>query len=144
MKNMNRDPRVGQLVVASGFALVNLINSMQDAGDKCSSAMAMSFNSIASLAAMLMKEFDARNGKLPTPDHNLLALFLIYEGCSMTSSGEAFIEFSTLRMKDAMDSFERFTGRKADDLIDSNLLAAVQSETKIKGDFGNNNRFLPQ
>lgn len=140
------DPRINNFVGNTGAAIVALINSIPDPAEKCSVAMAMAFNSATSLAAMIMEKFDASQGRLPTADHNLLALFLIYEACSMTSDGTARIEFSPMRVKDALTSFEKFTGQKGDHLVNKHLMMAVDNMSIVnKNGFGPDNaKFFPQ
>jgi hypothetical protein len=131
------------LLGATGNAMVGLINTLPDPGEKCSAAMAFAFNAATSLAAMIMDGFDAKNNKLPNPDHNLLALLLINEGCTMSSAGDAIIEFSTHRLRDALDQFQKITGRSGESLLNVHLRQVMVENTKVDlSKFGPNSKFL--
>lgn len=143
MQNIQKDPRVNMLLGATGAAMVGLINTLPDPGEKCSVAMAFGFNAATSLAAMIMDGFDAKNNQLPNPDHNLLALLLINEGCTMSSSGDAIIEFSMHRLRDALDQFQKITGRSGEPLLNKTLRENMDNNTKVDlSQFGDNRKFL--
>ena len=141
---MERHLNNQDIVHATGSLLVQRLNEQTDPGEKITTAMSVAFNAITAGAATIMgSQFDARNGKYPTNDHCLLTAILIHQGCSMMSDASVRVEFSPIRMWEALEDFRRFTGRDGEHLIDPALLQALKKATTVDlSKFGDNRKFL--
>jgi hypothetical protein len=141
---MERHLNNQDIVHATGSLLVQRLNEQTDPREKITTGMSVAFNAITTTAAMLMgTQFDARNGKFPTNDHCLLALLLIHEGATMMTDATVRVEFSPYRLHEALEDFQRFTGRDGKGLLDDNLRTALERVTKVDASkFGANGKFL--
>ena len=131
------------LIETTGSLLVARINSLGEPGAKVGTGMAVTFNTLTTTAAMIMRGFNPHQNKFPTNDHILLVSFLVYEGCSLSSDASAHVEFSMPRLLDALHDFERFTGRNGEHLVNETLLETMKRETAVDASkFGPNSKFL--
>lgn len=88
-------------------------------------------NSMATLATFLNRGEDI-NGSV-TPDEMLFTAFLVCR-CSPANDGEkSVLAFDPSIILDAMEDFEKFTGRKPDDFIIPAMAAAARDCAKEGG-----------
>lgn len=140
MPQMNNDV----LVNTTGKMLIDSVNAIQNPMEKVLAGMAASINYVSTTAALLMGEkCSPAEGRYPTNDHLLLAMFLLHESACINSDASVRLEFSPYRFHEALEDFKRFTNRSGESLIDPNLLTAVKEATTVDASkFGANRKFL--
>lgn len=127
-RNMGDDPRFAKLLdritkAGEEFAQIALMAS-DDAAQNCTLLIAATIGPLAALTVQSAR--DAKSRPI-TSDNVLFAALLVASAVEPVSDDGVKLEFHRGIILDAMQAFEKLTGKKPDDMLNKHMVSAARA-----------------